>query len=872
MDSHKNFAASLVATAPSPASSGTSLVVTTSDGAKFPTPPFNATVWPAGVQPTTANAEIVRVTNITSDTLTITRAQESSSARSIIIGDQIAATVTVKTLTDVESAVAQVVGARQSASAIVIGHSYTVAGGTANQYQGGMVSRLQAMLGIHADNMRHFGQGGQAIAGISSASGTEDFGGWPTALQFLVPDNSLIAIHASGHVYDNQLQGIASTLFIIHSYNDLLAGCGGVIPTALFAIAAPINRGAAKHAYRTILSRHRAGVLYGMTNVAGTLTWDGSIAFSANWSNVASVTKNTGAGYAETSTTGSTVTITVPSDFLGGEIAICFVCQGNGYTYVADVGGITIGAGSLTVADASSFPQTGTFLIKIDNEELLVYSGAGTTTWLILRAQNGTSAAAHSQNAPITIAQDTHNMTWTGTVFSAGSNPAHPATPVGGQGLYSSPVSVVQRFALTSADAGKTIIATLAKPVAGDTSAWVRFDSWWIEAGADSVAPSIVCNCTDWIASNASLTAFPWSDYSGWITSWNTMVSDVCAEFSDGFSKVADVYTPWHQRNGVLAASMNNTDVTSSAVAWTAYDNSFTPAKGMMFCAAGYGYENMLVTGVGGSAPNWTLDLLRGQDGTAKKAHSSGDFLGPIDWIYRSDALHPSLIGHSVFAQVMYDTLQSIPAASAYQIPKTEANWDQTAQAPALSLIDNYYLYPPTPTVSTGATAAGTQVATPVYFPEDCLITEIGVRVTTAGTGTIRFGIYLPGVGGRPGKLLRDFGAVSNAVGGSAVNNCGLGAGMTGGGTIYQFVRKGWYWLSYVQLTNAATLTTITSFLPTAIMSDAPLGTVGVAGWQQTGITGALADWVYGTGTVVTSATVIGRVFVRVRKVPQYLP
>lgn len=101
-DAHKNFASSLVATAPSPASSGTSLVVTAADGAKFPATPFNATIWPAGVQPTTTNAEIVRVTGISTDTFTITRAQESSSARSVIVGDQIMAGITVKTITDLE--------------------------------------------------------------------------------------------------------------------------------------------------------------------------------------------------------------------------------------------------------------------------------------------------------------------------------------------------------------------------------------------------------------------------------------------------------------------------------------------------------------------------------------------------------------------------------------------------------------------------------------------------------------------------------------------------------------------------------------------------------------------------------------------------
>jgi hypothetical protein len=101
-DAHKNFAYSQVATAPSPAVSGTSLVVTAAQGALFPTAPFNATIWPTGVSPTAANAEIVRVTNISTDTLTITRSQEGTSARTVIVGDQIAASITNKTLTDIE--------------------------------------------------------------------------------------------------------------------------------------------------------------------------------------------------------------------------------------------------------------------------------------------------------------------------------------------------------------------------------------------------------------------------------------------------------------------------------------------------------------------------------------------------------------------------------------------------------------------------------------------------------------------------------------------------------------------------------------------------------------------------------------------------
>ena len=102
-DLHKNFAASTVAVAPVPPASGTSLTV--SDSSPFPAAPFNCTICPAGEIPTPANAEIVRVTVIAGNVLTIQRIQEGTAARTILEGDQIAATITAKTLADVEEAV-----------------------------------------------------------------------------------------------------------------------------------------------------------------------------------------------------------------------------------------------------------------------------------------------------------------------------------------------------------------------------------------------------------------------------------------------------------------------------------------------------------------------------------------------------------------------------------------------------------------------------------------------------------------------------------------------------------------------------------------------------------------------------------------------
>src|SRR5262245_22958161 len=102
-DQHANLVYTLVETPPTPPSTGTSLVVKAGSGAQFPAPPFNLTVWPVGAVPLRTNAEIIRVTAVTTDTLTFSRAQEGTTARVIAPGDQIAMTITAKVLTDIET-------------------------------------------------------------------------------------------------------------------------------------------------------------------------------------------------------------------------------------------------------------------------------------------------------------------------------------------------------------------------------------------------------------------------------------------------------------------------------------------------------------------------------------------------------------------------------------------------------------------------------------------------------------------------------------------------------------------------------------------------------------------------------------------------
>ena len=81
MDEAKNFAKGTVDGLYD--DTDTSINLIAGDGARFPTPPFNATWWDATDFPDPSddpNREIVRVTAISTDTLTVTRGQEGTSA------------------------------------------------------------------------------------------------------------------------------------------------------------------------------------------------------------------------------------------------------------------------------------------------------------------------------------------------------------------------------------------------------------------------------------------------------------------------------------------------------------------------------------------------------------------------------------------------------------------------------------------------------------------------------------------------------------------------------------------------------------------------------------------------------------------------
>jgi hypothetical protein len=96
-------------------------------------------------------------------------------------------------------------------------------------------------------------------------------------------------------------------------------------------------------------------------------------------------------------------------------------------------GTISGGSTSLTVAAITNFPSTGQFVIIIDNEEMLVTAGAGTTTWTVTRSYAGTTAASHTSGVAVTWVQTDIQNNITQNI---GGNPTCVTFYYGGSGDY----------------------------------------------------------------------------------------------------------------------------------------------------------------------------------------------------------------------------------------------------------------------------------------------------------------------------------------------------------------------------------------------------------------------------------------------------
>jgi hypothetical protein len=100
VDNFANLAYGIVSGPPAPVDSGSTLTLEAGNGARFPAAPFQVTIWPIRQIPDPTNAEIASCTAVAGDTLTLLRAQQGTAPRRIVVGDQVALTVTKKLIDD----------------------------------------------------------------------------------------------------------------------------------------------------------------------------------------------------------------------------------------------------------------------------------------------------------------------------------------------------------------------------------------------------------------------------------------------------------------------------------------------------------------------------------------------------------------------------------------------------------------------------------------------------------------------------------------------------------------------------------------------------------------------------------------------------
>lgn len=99
--------------------------------------------------------------------------------------------------------------------------------------------------------------------------------------------------------------------------------------------------------------------------------------------------------------------------------ASSYSCRVGPGASTTNTGALTASQTSITVASATGFP-TSAFRIRVDDEQMNVTGGFGTTTWTLSRAVNGTTASTHVANSTVTWddATPSGQISWNATARS----------------------------------------------------------------------------------------------------------------------------------------------------------------------------------------------------------------------------------------------------------------------------------------------------------------------------------------------------------------------------------------------------------------------------------------------------------------------
>lgn len=685
----------------------------------------------------------------------------------------------------------------------VQGHSWiagSTVGNTGTPYMEmqGMLARLAGLLSIHNDNIMNFAQSGSSLTGQTNPITSSPYGGWAGALQYLIPNNaSLLNDPSTATITHGPC--VPGANLLVHGINDIVRNTSS---------ASTQGRNAWKHALRTYFSIARAGAFYKHTYLNSTFTWDSQLTFSGFATTTSQTTGNSGSAVRASTTNNDYVQFTIPSDFRGGTIAVCFIGGPGAYatlngSHPAGAGGIIVNA----TLDYLSFANGDIITLgkgTANEEDVRIISGAGgaslTTTTL---------ANSHSSGDTVTHSINTHKVNWS----TDGSNASITgSTQLSGQGYKGSRVAVVKRFACTAADAGKYIRATVAGFATSETTP-LQFDSVWIEA--EYPTPLVALNIPRFAFGTGYTTV------AGVAADWNADIDTIKAEF-DANIAVADIDSLIYNKGGTIKTTVTSTSITVTANTLASWDiglNDTISING----------NSRRVTAISGPTGNDYAITL-----SSSLAVTAGQPVSNAEW-FHSDLIHWNGVGHGVVAGVIYDAFASITGTTSSQLGNTSATWVQDQRVLGrMGVQSGAYLQPPNWASGNKLTTLNTIYYYPVDIPEECWVTGFAVSTTSAvANAAVRCGIYdQDHTQAKPGGIIAELGTLA----------CATSNVFSSPASSYVRLRPGRYWLAIKGETAAPNLRGIalgqqqSMFIDTLVSGASP----NVGYIQATGGAGAL--------------------------------
>ena len=664
----------------------------------------------------------------------------------------------------------------QISTLTTIGHSWTASIDQsykqANFGYTGIIARLLGILGIHENNHTHLGVGASYLCRTSTAFGTTN-SGWGGLFQFVMPFSDPLQADINAlNDFTNPIPQPSSFL-IVHGINDI-----AVMSTNFTATGFSFISAAYQATLRTYLSRIRAATMFASYyNSSGSVVWDSAITTSG-FTSTGQTTINTGVAVYRSTTNTNTLTFTIPSNFTGGTIALCFLANSQCQAKSSTAMNATDVSTTITVNNASSFANNDIVQMYsggvASGELMKITAGGGTTSLTLSRGFNGTTKTTHASGDEIYKRNDAQ-ITFSGTASSASGTLDVGSIALPSQSLGSHKIPVVKRFTLTAADAGKTIISTVGNIMTGASNTQVDFDSAWIESAVPQ--PTVVTNLPIYgLAGDYSVPTM--AQY----MTFNDGIDTIVGEF-DSMVKVADIKTPTWKQSGTLNASITNAGGINFTITANDPTTFATYGANQTFCIEGERIKVASITN--NNDGTFTLNnITRAQQGTTAASHASGKTISAAVW-FSPDGVHPNSFGAAALAESVHTALENITATSPYSLSFAGGSSSLDMRANNLGLQNLSYLTLPT-NVQTNATGTlNTVYAHPIYIPQVCIVQEMGCIVTTLNASSVlRFGIFgLDATRSQPLYLIKDFGTV----GGTATGFRSV--------TANHLLRPGWYFL-----------------------------------------------------------------------------